>query len=473
MKILYAAYEAGPFFQTGGLGDVARSLPIALSKINVATTLVLPNYRLLKLPQPPKKLGTFEIDFDAKKEKINILSLPVSQNINLFIVDHPLLAGATQRQNKAEKFILFSKAIAAMVAFGDRKIYGSFDLIHLNDWHSATVSVFLNKLAGIAQTPPTLLTIHNLLYQGPVKKERLHFLLGLDLAKYNFTTPLEVGLFFADRISTVSLTYAREIVNTKLGLQLRKLLYKRRERVSGILNGIDTSVWNPRDDKLIYSNFGLTDTAKSKKINKLAFQKEFKLPISETLLLISFIGRLEPNQKGIDLIYFAFKKLLSENSFQFILLGTGNEEWAAKISELVRRYPKRIVFINKFDQIIAHKVYASSDMVLVPSKYEPCGLVQMIAMRYGALPLVRKTGGLADTVKDEVNGFTFNEYSSTALARTLRLAIQAFNQEPLKIEKMRVQAMKEDFSWVKSAKAYKNLYQKVIKENRASKYKLV
>lgn len=465
MRILYAAYEAAPFFQTGGLGEVAKSLPYALSKVGVKTTLTLPKYSFLYLPNKVYKTGDFFIDFDHKKEKVEIFKMHVAnKDISLCLIAHPYLEDPRRGKDRDLKFVFFSMALAKMILIDSEK-FGRFDILHLNDLHAAMVAFFLKK--SILDTyPPSILTIHNLLYQGAIERQKLIEVTGIDIPGNEHTSLLELGIQEADYITTVSPTYAKEIVNTRIGVNLKKLLYKRRNKLDGILNGIDNELWDPAKDKLITKNYSIGTIEEGKKENKLAFQKDLKLPISETLPLISFIGRIEPRQKGIDLIYNSFKSLLSENSFQFVLLGTGSELWSKKISELVRRYPKRFVFINKFDQVIAHKVYSSSDMVLIPSKYEPCGLVQMIAMRYGTLPLVRKTGGLADTVKDGVNGFVFEQYSATALARTLRLALKMFKENPGKIAKMRETAMKEDFSWVKSAIEYKKLYQKVIKEKK-------
>lgn len=464
MNILFATYEAAPFFQTGGLGEVARSLPKALANLDINITLILPKYEVLKLPQTPTKLGQFEIEFDDKKEKINIFKLPVGRRISLYLVDHPFLNEAIEKKDKAEKFILYSKAISYMVTFGDEEIFGKFDIIHLNDWHSSAVSFFLKKMDEVALTPPTILTIHNLNYQGQIDKNRICELLRIKRYKPNFNTVMEAGITHASHITTVSPTYAKEIIHTKLGLQFQKLFYQRRNNITGILNGIDYDLWDPQTDKFSNHRFNQDNCTEGKKNNKIALQKELKLSLSELTPLVSFIGRLEPRQKGIDFILATLRTLLPERTSQFTLLGTGDLVWTKKIGNLITKYPKNIAFINRFDEKMAHKIYAASDIVLIPSKYEPCGLVQMIAMRYGTLPLVRKTGGLADTVKDGVNGFVFESYSPTALARTLRLALKLFHDNPDKIAKMRQTAMKEDFSWAKSAREYKKLYKKVIRE---------
>lgn len=465
MKILYAAYEAAPFFQTGGLGEVAKSFAIALSKVNVDVTLILPKYKPLNIPKQPQNIGSFTLEFASKIEKVKILSLPIQTRITLYLVDNPLLSQAAQKKSKPENFIFFSKAVAKMISLRKDKVYGKFDLIHLNDWQVSLVAYFLKQF-GKGAAAPTILTIHNLMYQGPLQMQKLTDLTGIVIKDEHLSTVLATALPYPDFITVVSPTYAKEIVNTKRGVNLRKILYARRDTIKGILNGIDNHVWDPQHDKSIPFNFSGENVDEGKNNNKISLQRDLELPIFQPIPVVSFIGRLEPNQKGIDIIYKAMPDLLKEDEFQFVLLGTGNEFWAKKIGELVKKFPKRFVFINKFDEKLSHKIYASSDIIVIPSKYEPCGLVQMIAMRYATLPLVRKTGGLADTVSDGVNGFVFERYSPTEFARTLRLALKLFKENPEKIAKMRENAMQEDFSWSKSAREYKKLYQKIIREKK-------
>lgn len=314
--------------------------------------------------------------------------------------------------------------------------------------------------------PPSLLTIHNLMYQGYIGLDKTVDLINDPKNKKQYRSLLEIGLNNVGFITTVSPTYAHEIIHTKTGGNLRHLLYSRKRQVSGILNGINYQEWDSLKDQYLDCHYNLKNVGEGKIKNKLALQKLLQIPLNQEIPLISFIGRLAAGQKGIDIICEMLKKLLPERSFQFVLLGTGDEVWAKKISLFVAKFPKNLVFINKFDQSYAHKIYAASDIALIPSKYEPCGLVQMIAMRYGTLPLVRKTGGLADTVKEGINGFVFENYSASELSRTLRLVLKLFHNNPDKIAKMRLSAMREDFSWTKSARQYQKLYQKIIKESK-------
>lgn len=465
MRILYASYEVAPLFQTGGLGEVAYSLSSALAKVGIEVTLVLPWYQAVSLTKKPKEIGRFSLEFNNHKQIVGVFSLSLQKNISLYLFDHPFLKMAIEKRDKAKKFIFFSKAIVEMLTCYNRQKFGVFDILHLNDWHTAPVSFFIFRLTNRNSYPPTILTIHNLLYQGTIKKEKLINLLQLKPDEINQTDSiLGIGILYADYITTVSPNYAYEITHTKLGFNLQRLLLKKRKQILGILNGIDYQKWNPKTDPAIYQKYDSQKVFPAKIHNKTALQKELKLPVNSSLPLISFIGRLEPRQKGIDLLYSLLKNMLPEKNFQFVLLGTGNPYWARKISLLVSRYHQNFAFINKFDEVLSHKIYAASDIILIPSRFEPCGLVQMIAMRYGTLPLARKTGGLSDTVKDRLNGFVIEKYSPTALARTLRLAIKMFKDNPEKIAKMRKRAMKEDFSWDKSAREYKKLYQKITKD---------
>lgn len=467
MKILFCSYEAAPFFKRGGLGDVAGSLPLSLAKIGIETTLILPGYEFLKLPQKPVSLGTFVINFNHQQGKVGLFKLHVSDRVNLYLLYHDLLKNLGQdEKEKIVVFTFFAKAIATLLSL-NKKEFDQFDLVHLNDWHTAAVSYFVSFFDKAHQIP-TILTIHNLLYQGKIPKERLASLIGRKVEDTHYEGLLELGIKYTDFITTVSPTYAKEIIRTRRGFNLRRLLFEKRDKMTGIINGIDTKRWNPATDTFISNKFDLTNFAKVKVENKLKMQKELKLKVGISEILVSFIGRLEPHQKGIDLILKMLEETVKEHSFQLVILGTGYYTWAKRIGRFVNEHPKNISFINKFDEKLSHKIYAASDIILIPSKFEPCGLIQMIAMRYGTLPLVRKTGGLADTVKDGKNGFVFESYSPTELARTLRMVLKIFREDPSKIQQMRIAAMKEDFSWDKSAREYKKLYQKVIREKSAS-----
>lgn len=454
MNIIFTSYEAVPFFKTGGLGDVAGSLPLCLSKHGVKTFLTLPKYSFIKLPGPVNKMTDISLSFDNKQDKVGIYTMDHKKGVILTLIDHPLLKDPMNYGDKVYNFTLFSFAVVEMAKYLNlNKIPVS--LIHTNDWFGAFVSYFTKQ-----QNMPvsTLFTIHNLSHKGLVKSNNSVF---DGVKKEGYKSSMEVGIVYSDHVNTVSPTYAKEIVYTKIGGNYKKLLYKNRFKVTGILNGIDLEFWNPRTDQFLYTQLR-SDFSKWKNENKSFLRKKFKVVSNSQVALVSFIGRLDPNQKGIDLLIKALETTLKENLYQCVILGTGDKLWARKIGALVSRYPGKVVFIDKFDEALSHQVYAASDIILIPSKFEPCGLVQMIAMRYGTLPLVRKTGGLADTVKHNINGFVFENYSATELSRTLRLALKMFKDNPEKIKKMQETAMKEDFSWDKSAKEYKKLYSRLI-----------
>ena len=456
MNILFATYEASPFYQTGGLGDVAGRLPLWLAKHNITTYLTLPKYSFLKLPGIIKKATDLTVSFDNLcNEKVGLYMMEYKKGVILTLLDHKLLKDPMNNGDKVYNFAFFSKAIVEASKYlktQNKKI----SLIHANDWFSAFTMYFI-KMQKLPIS--TLFTIHNLSHKGKLNTDNATF---KKVMAEGYKSSMEVGIVYSDHVNTVSPTYAREIVYTKGGGSFRKLLYAYKSKVTGILNGIGTQYWNPKTDRFLKTH--LKNNVKLwKNENKKLLLKKLKLDLNKDIPLVSFIGRLDPKQKGIDLLYKALESTLKEFACQCVILGTGDQRWEKKLGSLVARFPGKVAFINRFDGKLSHEIYAGSDILIVPSKFEPCGLIQMIAMRYGALPLVRKTGGLADTVKDKVNGFVFDKYSATELTRTLRLALKMFKDNPEKAQTMIKTAMKEDFSWDKSAREYKKLYQKLLK----------
>jgi len=311
------------------------------------------------------------------------------------------------------------------------------------------------------------LSIHNLLYQGETGVSAV-LRLGLPRTLFHvFKTPLghavkllREGLEYADVISTVSPTYAREIVRGAHGDSVKAVLASRRDRLVGILNGIDHGIWNPATDAFLPTNYTRERVNPAKKEIKTYLQRSLKLP-ERDILVFGFVGRLEERQKGIDLIVRAIDTL-GNSDFQLVILGTG----AARQIKLLERLAKKhsnIAFIHTFDERLARRIYAGADVMLVPSRFEPCGLTQMIAMRYGTLPLVRKTGGLADTVVDGRTGFVFGPYKASALAEKMREALDLWMGKPKVWQKMIDHVMRQDFSWEKSAKEYRDLYRKLLR----------
>jgi len=329
-----------------------------------------------------------------------------------------------------------------------------------------------------------LLTVHNFGHQGKAPLDLLNKLgirqedskvLAWDTADNDLEMLME-GIIHADLVNTVSPTYAKEIMESKVAGRLSEVLKGKEGRVKGILNGIDYSVWNPETDKYLAVNYGLSAKRKAqsaklqlktknwregKRKNKLALQEKLGLETNGEMPLLAFVGRLASKQKGLEILYSAMIKLFKKAKFQFVLLGKGSQEWEEKFKKLATK-EKQVATMIRFDEGLAHQIYAGADFVLIPSQFEPCGLVQQIGMRYGALPIVRKTGGLADTVKDGINGFVFEEYRTEALIDCLKRGLQIFNSQFSILNSMVERAIGENFSWKRSAKEYLKLYQKAI-----------
>ncbi len=473
MKVLYCASEVAPIIKVGGLGDVAGSLPKALAGLGAEMEVVVPKYGEIK-DYELKKKGELDVDFAGRREKVIVwqTALPNSQ-VPVYLLEnepylskdgHQAFAGTV---GEIERFAFFSKAIASLINRNSGLITFP-DLLHLNDWHTSLVPLLSSEACRL----PSLLTIHNLSYQGLASLELLKKLgltqnscrvLSWDAQNRDIDILME-GIIHADFVNTVSPTYAREIMSPEFGWGIEEVLKAKEGRVVGILNGLDYEVWNSATDKNIKLPYSSSNFQLGKIENKKFLQKELGLAVNENIPMLAFVGRLEPKQKGLDILYEALEQLLPERGFQFVLLGTGDTKWEEKFRVQSSEFSDirdNFRFIGRFDEKLAHQIYAGADIILVPSKFEPCGLPQMIAMRYGTLPLVRKTGGLADTVKDGINGFVFEEYSGKALREKIKEALIKFQSKSSPLQ-MVEEAMKEDFSWNKSAGDYLELYKKVL-----------
>ncbi len=481
MKVLYCASEASPIVKVGGLGDVAGSLPKALEKLGVEISVVVPKYedideKILR-DYDIKILNEMNVEFDGKDEKVIIwqTKLPDSGVLVYLLENKTYLSKDGHQafrgnQEEINRFAFFSKSIAKLLSTKNPLFKISPDLLHLNDWHTSLIPLLLTKESCL----PTLLTIHNLSYQG-IGSVGLVQKLGLfdnnckvlkwDSQNRDIDILME-GIIHVDYINTVSPTYAKEITTREYGEGMEEILRGREGRVVGILNGIDIGFWNPEKDSMISKQYTLDSVQSGKSENKKFLQKELGLPVNEHLPLLAFVGRMEKRQKGIDILYEALGALekgdahLPASGFQFILLATGDKEWEEKFNELAMEY-QSFKFIPRFDEKLAHQIYAGADTILIPSRFEPCGLPQMIAMRYGTLPLVRKTGGLADTVVDGKTGFVFEEYSAKTLEKTMTKTLEKFRKTG-EWQKMVREAMRQDFSWNKSAQDYLDLYKKIL-----------
>jgi starch synthase len=473
MHVLFVTSELAGVFKLGGLADVSLSLPLALARAGVHVTIALPFYRTISISDV-SGVGELAVDFKGKREIVFIFSKQSTQkNMTLLLFRHPYLNDyhATPIE---QTFAFFCKVISTFYFYNLQVSKDAIQIVHCHDWHTALVPMLIgesNKLRKSetmqSKNVKTIVTIHNLLYQGVAKvsiaddlnapRALFHQLKGIRKGKISF---LREGLEYADCISTVSPSYAREIVASSHQDAIGDVLSRRHRAMVGILNGINMNLWNPAHDAALPHHYDLRSVFSEKPKLKKLLQREAGLP-TEDVPLVSFIGRIEPRQKGIDIAMEALRTLARGVPIQAVFLGTGNPKSVRSLRALARRYKKKIAFIHAFDEVLARRIYAGSDMLLVPSRFEPCGLIQMIAMRYGTVPIVRATGGLADTVHPGKNGFTFGPYSAHALSEAILRALGVRESAPATWRRIIETGMHEDFSWDKSAKEYIRLYRKL------------
>ncbi len=475
-KILFVTSEAHPLIKTGGLADVCGSLPKALTELSQDIRLILPNYQALKASENVKFLTSIRID----NRNINILEtlMPDSQVI-VWLVDYPAYYNYPGNpyvdeqgepwSNNAERFGLFCR-IVTEVAMNRINQDWQPDVVHCNDWQSGLVPAFLSLEEG---RPSTVFTIHNMAYQGlfPLTSASVLNLPGqlwhpAGLEFHGMLSFIKGGLVYADYITTVSPTYALEIQTAEFGYGLEGLLEHRKEFLGGIINGIDLDQWDPEKDPNIFQCYSAKTLGK-KLLNKTALQAKLGLPIEEHIPLFGLIGRLV-EQKGIDLLLDCFSEMITMK-LQFVLLGSGDKVFEKQLQEFAELYPDKIAIKIGYDEALAHLIEAGADAFLMPSRFEPCGLNQMYSQRYGTVPIVRKTGGLADTVIDALpetlgnqtaTGIVFNEASPSALLEAIKRTLILYSM-PDSWKKIQVNAMGKDFSWQRSGKQYLELYQKL------------
>ena len=466
MKLLFVASECTPIAKVGGLGDVVGALPKALAELGLDVRIVIPKYRIIDENKYHFELIASKIG--VREEFINIYQglLPESKVI-VYLLENEKYFGENEVYSHIssfggiERFLFFSETILDI--FSHIKWFPQ--IIHCHDWETAIIPLLL-KLKGEKRIR-TLLTIHNLAVQGKWNPKDVFHLLNLngnEIETLRFRDKdkdfniLQQGILNADLLNAVSPTYRKEILTKKYGNGLENFLAQRKNSLLGILNGIDFVRFNPETDPAIKENYSVINFEKKNK-NKIELQKIFQLPEKKNALLFGFIGRLDP-QKGIDLIIKILPNLVKSDC-QLVILGKGEKEYEKELQELAKKYPKNIFVYIKFDPVLAQKIYAGSDIFLMPSKFEPCGLGQMIAMRYGTIPIVRETGGLADTVIQRKTGFLFKQYNSRALVKIINEALKVYENKK-EWQKIIKRAMKEDFSWKISAKEYLSLYKKLL-----------
>ncbi len=478
IKVLFASAEASPLVKVGGLGDVAGALPGALAEETgneLDIRLFLPFHADIKRKDPPLGLlGTFSVPYGTKAFSVELFVTEL-QGLKTYLLDSevfnhnsPVYHGDPALDGR--KYAAFSVALLEAARFLGWKP----DIVHANDWHTALAVYALKTL--YKEDPffgktRSLLTIHNLPFNGYGSEfaiTELGFPLSsdADLPDWARLTPLPLGISAADQIVTVSPNYAREIQTRDFGCGLHEYLQKNKHKLTGILNGIDTKIWNPAVDPYILHHYDSTDLS-GKAQNKAALQRELNLEENPEIPLLTVVSRLD-YQKGIGLIFDAIPENVRK-SWQMVLLGTGAPDLEARAADLMRQFPRKIVSLLRFDERMAHKIYAAGDIFIMPSLYEPCGLSQMIAMRYGSIPVARATGGLQDSIinyqkdPEKASGFLFTEKTYEGLVNALNSAILLFRDKDAWTRLMN-NAMQDDFSWKASAQNYWNSYQELIKE---------
>ena len=473
-RLLFAASEAYPLIKTGGLADVAGSLPEVLRKQGMDVRLLLPGYQhILDSLEPPTRIAEFEVA--GTLVRVVATRLPGTE-LETWLLEHPLFsqrpgnpyhdpAGHPWPDN-ADRFLLLSR-VAAAIATGEAGLEWRPDVLHCNDWHTGP-AIALTHLCE--QRPRTVFTVHSLAHMGLFDRatfDRLglpeHFWQDNALEYYEQCSFIKGGLVYADYITTVSPTYAGEICESPGGMGLEGLLGQRRERLVGILNGIDNSVWNPAIDPYLEYRYG-PETLAAKALNKSALQDALGLAPRDDCPLVGIVGRLV-EQKGLELILPLLNEILA-SSVQLVVLGTGDRSYERQLKAVAEANPENMALVLAYDESLAHRIEASADIFLMPSLFEPCGLNQLYSLRYGTLPLVREVGGLADTVVDysdqtladgTATGFVFQRPEAGELLACLSRATSLWYDKDT-WRQLQLTAMSQDFSWQKSAQHYMQLY---------------
>lgn len=471
MKVLYAASEALPFAASGGLADVAGSLPVALRRRKTACRVVMPLYGSVsdELRSEMKFVTSIMVPVSWRRQYCGIFEANVN-GVIYYLLDNEYYFKRSSlygHYDDGERFAFFSRAVLEFLPYVDFKP----DIIHCNDWQTALVPVYYTTMYGSREgytDIKTVFTIHNIQYQGIYGKEILGDVFGLGEENYRYVqfgddiNLMKGAIECANRVTTVSHTYAEEILDPWFSHGLHPILKERSFKLSGILNGIDTDNYNPATDKDIFFNYSVDKPADKAK-NKTALQELFGLPVKPNTPIVAMISRLVAH-KGLDLVKKVIWDLLGSTDMQFIVLGAGDWEYEAFFKSLAAAFPDKVGIRFGFVPDLARKIYAGSDIFLMPSKSEPCGLSQMVALRYGTVPVVRETGGLKDTVSDsgdgEGNGFTFKSYDAYDMLDAIRRALGAYSDR-VYWAKLVERAMKCDNSWGKSAREYISLYKSI------------
>ena len=483
-KLLMIASEGLPFVKTGGLADVIGSLPQALAKEKIEVSVVMPLY--LKTARNERssleRLSTFKVHIGIYNTVATIFKKKVGL-VDYFLIEH---AGYFEREgyygypDDGERFAFFSHAVLRMI---EEKIVEP-DVLHAHDWHAGLIALLSKTLyKGRIQDALSIFTIHNLYYQGIFSYEMLESCIGLSNSYYfeghlrfkHGISFMKAGIVYSDIVTTVSNTYAQEILTPFFGEGMEEILSYRRDDLFGIVNGIDVEDWDPSTDQNLSLKYDLDSVDEGKTQNKLSLQKDLGLRVDKDVMLVGMVSRLT-DQKGVGLLIEAMNDIMGWD-LQLVILGTG-DKWAEdSLKSIEYRFPRRAVYYCGYNEALAHRIYAASDVFLMPSLFEPCGISQMIAMRYGSLPVVRETGGLKDTVKpfneftNEGEGFSFTHMHKDDFKRALWYAWDVYTYRKEKLEILRQNAMRKDVSWETSAKAYTDLIKSRLKPKRKTKQK--
>ena len=475
-SVAFIGSECYPFVKTGGLGDVMSALPKALAKLNLDVKVILPRYKCIPQEYQEKMeyRGSFYMNLcsDGKQYYVGIMEYQEDGVVYDFIDNDEFFSWGNQYTNLIDdipKFCYFAKASLAALNYLD----WTPDVVHCHDWQAALVPLYLRTSFSDTDVGRAIavLTIHNLRFQGVYDRKMIQYWSGLpdyvfnkDCLTQNWldANMLKGGIDYCNKVTTVSNTYAEEIQTEEYGEGLAEHLRYHQNKILGIVNGIDTDIWNPATDKLLASNYDAESVIKNKKVNKKALQEALGLDIDENKMVIGLISRLT-NQKGLDLVNDVIPGIMDGNT-QVVVLGTGDSQYEDTFRYYENKYKGSFCAYIAYNENVAHNIYAGCDALLVPSRFEPCGLTQLISMRYGAVPIVRETGGLKDTVQpynvfeNTGNGFTFDRYESGLLYDAINRAKTLYFENRKCWDDMVIRDMNKDVSWEKSAKQYKDMY---------------
>jgi starch synthase len=491
LNIAHVSSECAPFAKSGGLGDVVQQLPDALARLGHNVCTIIPLYGFLKRSLKTKVIfRSVPITVRGNIYRTSLVQTYVKNGNVIFFVDNEELFGRSNliytQENDGLRFLFFDiAALMFLNMLAEQRIApfttGTIDIIHCHDWHSGLIPEMLEdpKTYPFLANTATSYTVHNLAYQGQMSWKKIpksqidHCISNpaTNRIQPRFLSFMKRGIMYADTVNTVSERYAQEILTKKFGQGLDPLLRAHKANVYGIINGVDYTVWNPKFDPNVYVQFD-TKTFSKKIENKVRLQKELGLPIDKDIPMIGMSNRLS-EQKGFGMLIYKMSQLLTLN-MQLVIVGDGDKVYLKEFKSFAKKNPTKVAISSPFTESMASKVYAASDMYLMPSRFEPCGISQLISLRYGGVPIVHNVGGLHDTITnydfrtDTGNGFTFDNFDASELLMTIARAIEAY-QNHIAWKKLAIRGMRQSFSWDLPAKKYAELYEIAIEHMRIRK----